>query len=1223
MSLLIIQSSLPELDLIIASITNTQYVLFNEKTDSLEDILNRIKNLQTVYSNIGIMWDNKQEPNFQLVEKTNPCLLANVKHIDSNLISWQNLFDFLVNLTEYSSVRQIDFISCHILSDPNWKYIIDQLKIKKNLIINSSSQLTGSVGYADWTQESNQTNLIGQYFNEKIHDWKHNLGGSGNTGSTTFVMDLCGHLYGCGNNNYGQLGLTAENTNILVSMILNGKSIKTVACNRFHTIVLDNSGYVYGCGSNYYGQLGIGTTSNTNVLVQMISGESLHGDQYGINNISSIACGEYHTVLLDQSGYVFTCGSNNYGQLGLGQITDTSKNYPVLMASGNAFDGYINNVLSIACGQYHTIISDGSGYVYGCGNNKYGQLGIGDNTILTETSLAQMLSGNAIHYDQYGVTNISKVACGQNHSIVLDNSGYVFSCGLNTDGQLGNGTNTDSAILKQMLSGDALHYDQYGVTNIMAGSCGSNFTVLLDQSGYVYGCGDNNFGQLGNISNNLPNYLVQMLSGNAIHGDEYGVTNIAAISCGQYHTILLDNSGYVYATGLNTYGQLGDNIKENQTGNLIIVPRGDSIHYDLCGNVTNIVSIACGGLFSVLVDNSGYVYDCGNNNSGQLGIGSYAVIDLSRNMLSQVKNGNNTLFDNYGLYYVSSVSCGKTHTVILDAYGSVYSCGSNAYGQLGDGTTTNKSYLVKLLSGDNIFAVSCGDYHTILLDQSGYVYGCGSNAEGQLGIDSYNGFTSNLIQMVSGNAIHYDQYGVNNILVISCGQNFTVLLDQSGYVYGCGSNTMGQIGNGSSSNQFFSLVPFNQGNAKYGELNGIQNIVKNIGMVSCGRYHTMLLDDTGYVYGCGSNSFGQLGIGLLDTSKNTLVQMVGGAALSADVSGVYNIGSVACGAYHTILLDQSGYVYGCGYNNYGQLGDGTNNDSNTLVQMISGNAFFGDVYGVKNINDITCGAYHTVLLDQSGFLYACGLNDNGQLGDMSNSNVNTLVNVLAGDSFFTDPLYSYGNLLLMDSQKIFTTYTPILQEISNNIICFGENTKVLCLNANYFEEFIPIEKIRPGTLVKTYKNGYKPVNYIGFSTIDNPETHERIKDRLYVCSKLNYPELDEDLILTGCHSLLVDYISVKQQQQIIEEFGKIYMTEDKLRLMAFIDDNTVPYLAKGEQRIWHFSLSHDNPFMNYGVYVNGNINSSRNKGLLVETTSKRFMIESKMTLLDSSTINEW
>ena len=169
------------------------------------------------------------------------------------------------------------------------------------------------------------------------------------------------------------------------------------------------------------------------------------------------------------------------------------------------------------------------------------------------------------------------------------------------------------------------------------------------------------------------------------------------------------------------------------------------------------------------------------------------------------------------------------------------------------------------------------------------------------------------------------------------------------------------------------------------------------------------------------------------------------------------------------------------------------------------------------------------------------------------------------------------------------------------LICFKEGSKILTDTG-----YKPIETLRKGDLVKTLKHGYKPINMIAKKDIYNPAQKERIKDQLYKCSKEKYPEIFEPLIITGCHSILVENrVTHRQVEQIKKVNGDTYFTDDKLRMPACVDERASVYEKKGNFTIYHIALENDDYYMNYGVYANG---------LLVETCSKRYLKElSNMT----------
>jgi hypothetical protein len=173
--------------------------------------------------------------------------------------------------------------------------------------------------------------------------------------------------------------------------------------------------------------------------------------------------------------------------------------------------------------------------------------------------------------------------------------------------------------------------------------------------------------------------------------------------------------------------------------------------------------------------------------------------------------------------------------------------------------------------------------------------------------------------------------------------------------------------------------------------------------------------------------------------------------------------------------------------------------------------------------------------------------------------------------------------------------------------CFLEGSTILC-QVDGVETYIPVEELKKGTLVKTSLNGYKPVVLIGKGTILNAGNDERTENRLYKCSPSKYPELTEDLYITGCHSILEFPITEKQKEDTMKHHGKLFVTDKKYRLMAYVDERAEPWNSEGTYTIWHFALENTDERMNYGIYANG--------GLLVESCSIKMLTnKSNMTFI--------
>jgi hypothetical protein len=164
--------------------------------------------------------------------------------------------------------------------------------------------------------------------------------------------------------------------------------------------------------------------------------------------------------------------------------------------------------------------------------------------------------------------------------------------------------------------------------------------------------------------------------------------------------------------------------------------------------------------------------------------------------------------------------------------------------------------------------------------------------------------------------------------------------------------------------------------------------------------------------------------------------------------------------------------------------------------------------------------------------------------------------------------------------------------------CFAKGSKILYYNKiTKKEEYKVIENLRKGDLVKTLNDGFIPIHMIGYKDIYNAsDNHDECM--LYKCSRKEYPELFEDLIITGHHSILVDNFKPGEKDSVLRVLGDIFVTNRKYRLPACVDKRATPFLKEGIFTVYHFSLENVNGYKNYGVYANG---------LLVETISKRYL----------------
>jgi hypothetical protein len=354
--------------------------------------------------------------------------------------------------------------------------------------------------------------------------------------------------------------------------------------------------------------------------------------------------------------------------------------------------------------------------------------------------------------------------------------------------------------------------------------------------------------------------------------------------------------------------------------------------------------------------------------------------------------------------------------------------------------------------------------------------------------------------------------------------------------------------------------------------------------ISCGDNHTIVLMSDGSIFGTGQNIFGQLGINTTDKTDKSILTIMNLSMLPQGVKPV----AISCGNSNTIVLMSDGSIYGTGFNGNGQLGLGNTQTPITTLQQMT------PMPAGKTPVAISCGNAHTIVLMSDGSIFGAGYNSEGELGLGNTTNpITTLQPMLTTVNSTNIPMTNV--VRLMDS--------PFLLQLFDSVPCFKEHTKILTING-----YRPIQDLRKGDLIKTSIDGYKAIDMIGVKNIYHSGFSYRDKNQLYVCSQSKYPELFEDLVITGMHSILIDNFIDNEREQVIKLLGDTYMTDDKYRLPACIDKRTKPYSKPGNYNIYHIALENENYYYNYGIYANG---------LLVETCSQRYLKElSNMELLN-------
>ena len=292
---------------------------------------------------------------------------------------------------------------------------------------------------------------------------------------------------------------------------------------------------------------------------------------------------------------------------------------------------------------------------------------------------------------------------------------------------------------------------------------------------------------------------------------------------------------------------------------------------------------------------------------------------------------------------VATVDAGGRHICVLTTAGGVQCWGYNFYGQLGDGTTTDRTNPVDVvgLTG-GVTAIAAGGHHTCALTMSGGVQCWGRNEEGQLG----DGTVGNRATPAAGVGLG------SGVVALSAGQYHTCALTAAGGATCWGKNLDGQLGDGQSCG-IICTTPTD-----------VVNLTDGVAAVVSGGHHTCALTASGGAKCWGWNRTGEVGDGTT-TQRNSPVDVTG---LTSDVA------AIAVGGRHTCAQTATGGVQCWGQNAFGQLGDG----------QVCGTACAAPV-NVSSLNGgvsaVTTGFYHTCALPTAGAVRCWGQNFEGQVGD--------------------------------------------------------------------------------------------------------------------------------------------------------------------------------------------------------------------------------------------------
>lgn len=607
-----------------------------------------------------------------------------------------------------------------------------------------------------------------------------------------------------------------------------------------------------------------------------------------------------------------------------------------------------NGVKAIAAGWAHTCALMSDGGVRCWGINSKGQLGTGTKT---DSSTPVAVRG----LEQ----GVAAITAGDRHTCALLIAGGVKCWGENTSGELGDGTTIDrnSPVDVAGLSADAV-----------AVEAGGGYTCALVRDGSVRCWGWNANGQLGNGSavNSREPAEVAGLAGPA-----------QSVSAGDQHTCALLRAGGVECWGANDRGQLGDGTR---------IPSAKPVPVkSLLGDIT---AVSAGGSHTCALSSGGGALCWGGDQSGQLGDGQYANRSVPAGVTGLTSG-------------VAALSAGFGDTCARMETGGIQCWGWNMEGQLGDGSAQVRRTPAAVIgfsadaqsvsigwsgacalalggrvwcwgdpglsgsSGGGIapprsaagldgkyLAVTVGGSHACALNRAGGVKCWGANDRGQLG----NGATGRFAPPV-------DVAGLaSGVVAIAAGNLSTCALTMQGGVTCWGANEFGQLGNGTTAD---SAVPV-----------AVKGLAQGVRELASGGGHACALTGEGRLKCWGSNKYGQLGDGTRD-DRSTPV----------DVSGLTrDVNTVSAGEFHTCAIVTGVKLKCWGWNIYGQLGDSTETDRPTPADVLW---LAGTPASVAAGYDFTCA------LMRAGNVRCWGNNEFGQLGDGANAQHDTPVDVQA------------------------------------------------------------------------------------------------------------------------------------------------------------------------------------------------------------------------------------
>jgi len=658
-------------------------------------------------------------------------------------------------------------------------------------------------------------------------------------------------------------------------------------------------------GSNAASKLGSGSGGSTPTASDLGSGRTA----------VATAIGFYNSCAILDDGSVKCWGQGNGGSSGSTMSIGTGRIAVTITAGFDHACAILDNA-SLLC----------------WGGNSNGQLG--DGTTTTSTSPVSVDLGTG--------RTAAAVAAGHRHTCaILDNASLVC-WGQNNNGQLGDGTTTDSTT--------PVYVDVGSGRYAVAISGGRYHTCAILDDASLKCWGHNGYGQLGDGSTTTTSTPVSVDLGSG--------RSAAALAVGKTHTCAILDDASLKCWGFGRNGELG-------TGSTSDSHTPVSVSFDAGRTV---VAIAAGGGHTCAILDNLTVQCWGENGDGQVGDGTtterttpaYASLGGSLVAVSERDlDGDGTLniLDTHmpggqagSIYSDSTISAGDDYACAILDDGSLKCWGD---GYLGDGTNSGSStpVLVSLPSGRIAVAVDAGNSNACVILDNGVLKCWGHNSHGQLGDGTWTTqYSPVTVSLPSG----------RTATAVAVGGAFTCAIVDNGSLYCWGSNFDGQLGD-NASNPVDSNIP----------LHVDLGFGRTAVAVSNGYAHVCAILDDGSLKCWGSNR-GNLG-GVYGQSNAACNHPSGDCRSPAnvDIGPGRTASAIATGEDHTCVILDDGSVKCWGRNDYGQLGLG-----NTTHQYTPQSVNLGTGRTAVAITAATGFTHHT---NAEGGHHTCAILDNGSM----------------------------------------------------------------------------------------------------------------------------------------------------------------------------------------------------------------------------------------------------